>query len=191
MLSLFKFKMLAKRTVVASPTFHKPQHVSVTPNMLHMVQNKHNFEAHSKGERPTAVKAMLWGSGLKSKWSYLKKFVKDEILTWPIPTETTVVWHLALSPDLTFWHLPSGVTDQLESCCLISWNTILSAKGLQEFFLKALQKAPRCWPHCSSVLKVVWWDGRCYSNRAGEAAAGLTVICQQNCLKTVSLRTRL
>lgn len=142
MSSLFKVKMLAKRTVAASPAFRKPQHVSVTPNMLHMVQNKHNSKTHSRGERPTAGKAMLWGSGLKSEWNCSKKrFVKDEILTWPAPTKTTVVWHLALSPDLTFWHLPSGVTYQPESCCLISWNTILNAKGLQEFFLTALQKA--------------------------------------------------
>lgn len=59
--------MLAKRTVPASPIFPKPQHVSLTPNMLHMVQNKHNSESHSEGERPPAVKAVLWGSGLKSK----------------------------------------------------------------------------------------------------------------------------
>lgn len=45
--------MLAKRTVeVFSATSQEPQHVPVTPQMVHMVKNKHNFESHSKGERP-------------------------------------------------------------------------------------------------------------------------------------------
>lgn len=88
------FKMLARRTVVFSPTFHKPQNVSVTPKMVHMVQNKHNFESHSKGERPIAVKATLWGGVVSSSEAIQGRGF--------VPTEMTVTWLLALCPDLTF-----------------------------------------------------------------------------------------
>lgn len=38
------------------PTSHKPRHVPITPKMVHMVTNKHNFKSHSKVDRPLAMK---------------------------------------------------------------------------------------------------------------------------------------
>lgn len=83
MLTLFKMlTLLAKNTVLVSPTFHMPRHVSVTPKTVHMVQNKHNSESHSKGKIPRAVKAMLWG-GVEGLGEAIqqKGSVKDQILT--------------------------------------------------------------------------------------------------------------
>lgn len=40
------------------PTSHKPQPVPVTPKMVHMVKNKHNFKSHSKVDMPLAMKPM-------------------------------------------------------------------------------------------------------------------------------------
>lgn len=99
--------------------------------------------------------------------------------------------HLALCPDLTFSHLPSGMTDQLERCCLFPWNTTLHAKGLQEFFLEAMQKALMVLASISQCAEggLMRWDVR--GSRAGRKCGGVAVICQQNCMKTVSLLTRL
>lgn len=95
--------LLAKNTVLVSPTFHMPRQVSVTPKMVHMVQNKHNSESHSKDEIPRAVKAMLWG-GVEGLGEAIQQrgSIKGQILTWPEPTEMAVTSHLALCPDLTF-----------------------------------------------------------------------------------------
>lgn len=62
MLILVKFKTLAKRTVMVffshthTPISHKSQHVPITPKMVHMVTNKHNFKSHSKVDRLLAMK---------------------------------------------------------------------------------------------------------------------------------------
>lgn len=84
--------------MLVSPTFHMPHHVSVTPKTVHMVQNKHKSESHSKGCESNALgRVEGLGEAIQQRGS-----VKDQILTWPVPTEMAVTSHLALRTDLTF-----------------------------------------------------------------------------------------